>query len=474
MSEITVVTAFFDIGRGNLPYEKYGRILPSYQHRSVDTYMEYFSNLAKLKNEMIIYTTSDLVHRISELRNRNNLASKTKICVLDSYLPQNLEEFKQKIQVIQSREDYISKVVNPHLIEYWHADYVLVNIFKSLYVAHAIESDYVSNDLVAWIDFGYCRDSNTIPQPEEWKYDFDKTKMHFFNQRQIEPERSIDSIIYTGDVYIQGCHIVGGREPWLKLRETILKCLRLLIDNNLIDDDQTLLLMSYLSDPENCKLHYSDPNDWFTIFKKFNTALIKEKKQMEWEEDLSSDIRENSNFDNIDGAVREMGPEITDCNRNALTEYFSKIKNTAKSILEIGISRNGERSFTNIFLENKKDETIYVGIDIDYKKYLDNSEKNIFTIQGDSSLIDQNMEICRSFGIDKFDFIFIDGDHSINQVLKDWEYTRWLSDNGIVGFHDVTAHYGPMRFIKALDKTKWEVIENCCDDDCGIGFCWKK
>ena len=473
MSEITVVTAFFDVGRGNLPYEKHGRVLPEYQHRSVDTYFEYFSHLSELKNDMVIYTSNDLAQRVSEQRAKNDLIDKTKICALEYYLPQEFNQIKEKIQEIQSNPNYINKVINPQLIEYWHADYVLVNILKSLYVCHAIEHGLIKTDLVSWIDFGYCRNNTTIPEYKTWNYNFDVNKMHLFNQREIEPNRPIDSIIYTGDVYIQGCHIVGGKSAWLRFRNIMLNCLDALLKNNLIDDDQTLLLMSYLSDTKNCELHYSDPNDWFTIFKKFNSKKIKEQQKMQWEADLVKDIREHTNFDYIDGAVREV-PELSDCSRDALREKFLQVRNNAKAILEIGIYRNGPLSFTNIFLEEKKDETIYVGIDVNDTTYLNNNEKNIFTIRNTSSDIEKNMNLCKSFGVEKFDFIYIDGDHSINQVLIDWEYTKWLSDDGIVGFHDVTAHYGPMRFIAALDKEKWNVIENMCVNCCGIGFAWRK
>jgi len=37
-NDITIVTAFFDIGRDRLPKEKYGRTLPDHQHRSIDKY----------------------------------------------------------------------------------------------------------------------------------------------------------------------------------------------------------------------------------------------------------------------------------------------------------------------------------------------------------------------------------------------------------------------------------------------------
>jgi len=270
MSDISIVTAFFDIGRGNLPQTKHGRVLPHYQHRSTDKYFDFFGKLAKLQNDMVIYTTEDNAERVYNLRKEHGLENQTIINVMESYTPKGYESYKEKIQKIMDDANYYTKVINPHLIEYWHADYVLVNIFKSMYVNHAVESGQIKTDLTSWIDFGYVRDDTTIPIPYKWSYNFDKDKIHFFNQYPITPERPIDSIIYTGDVYVQGCNIVAGTKKWSLLKDLMVKNMDLLIQNNLIDDDQTLLLMSYLSSPENFELHSADPNDWFRIFRKYN------------------------------------------------------------------------------------------------------------------------------------------------------------------------------------------------------------
>lgn len=194
MSDITIVTAFFDIGRGNLPKEKHGRVLPHYQHRSVDTYFDYFEILAKLKNDMVIYTTKDLAERVYDIRDANGLTDKTTVVVMDSYLPKGFDEIKSKIEDIMNSEEYISNIINPQLIEYWHSDYVLVNIFKSLYVGYAIESGLVKTDLAAWIDFGYCRTIETLPKNLKWSYPFDSDKIHFFNMRDIDKERPLSLI----------------------------------------------------------------------------------------------------------------------------------------------------------------------------------------------------------------------------------------------------------------------------------------
>lgn len=200
---------------------------------------------------------------------------------------------------------------------------------------------------------------------------------------------------------------------------------------------------------------------------------------MKWEQDLIKDIRTGTSYDDRDngdphprsynGAV-----EFTDCNRSSLEEYFKKIKSGCMAILEIGVCRNSSQSSTHVFLNNKRDDCAYVGIDLDDKSFLNNDAKRVYTIRNSSSDIYTNMEIMQRHGIDKFDFIFIDGWHSINQCLIDWEYTNWLSEGGIVGFHDVSCHPGPREFINALDTSKWNVVKNTCPDDWGIGFAWKK
>lgn len=210
---------------------------------------------------------------------------------------------------------------------------------------------------------------------------------------------------------------------------------------------------------------------------------------MKWETDLVKDIRTHTEFDDEDGGVPhplgyghyidENGyaiypEEVTDCNRQSLLQQFMRVRDKAKAILEIGIGRNAEKSFAYVFFNSKKKDTYYVGLDIDDRTFLNDPSKNIYTIRDDSSNYEQNLSRFKELGVEKFDFIFIDGWHSINQVLRDWEYTNLLADGGIVGFHDTSCHPGPNNFVNALDSEKWVVEKNMCPNDWGIGFAWKK
>lgn len=199
---------------------------------------------------------------------------------------------------------------------------------------------------------------------------------------------------------------------------------------------------------------------------------------MKWQEDLVKDIRSSTIWDYQDAAFQSSNhggsPEFTICNRESLKNQFLKIKDKCKAILEIGVCRNELDSSTYVFLDNKNDDCTYIGIDLEDKSFLNNKDKKIFTIKHNSCDVAMNMDFIRGFGVTQFDFIFIDGYHSINQMYIDWEYTRWLSNHGIVGLHDINCHPGPHYFIENLNPYTWIINKDSCPNDWGIGFVSKK
>ena len=72
---------------------------------------------------------------------------------------------------------------------------MLTNL-KSYFVKRAIESNLITNNLVAWIDFGYCRDIQTLNGVQEWKYDFDEEKYIFYAEKipKLTKERVLKAI----------------------------------------------------------------------------------------------------------------------------------------------------------------------------------------------------------------------------------------------------------------------------------------
>jgi len=195
-----------------------------------------------------------------------------------------------------------------------------------------------------------------------------------------------------------------------------------------------------------------------------------EYDDVDWDPNLFPDFSSNS-FP-LEVILRT---EFSIMDKFYLRKYFNKIHSNAKSILEIGVNNSGEGSSTYCLLNSKKINTYYFGIDLNDKSYLNSENNNIFTLQENSSNIDDVMKFVRSKGIESFDFIHIDGYHSINQVLDDWRYTEFLSDDGIIVMHDTNFHPGPKYFTEALNLNKFNLEKKCNHlFDYGISFITKK
>lgn len=256
---VTIVTAFVDMGRGNWQGVKNNKPIPHYIKRDTDTYFERFERLTKLKNPIICYTESKFFDRIKSIRSDIVLVN-----IDDIFVNQPL--IIDTIKKVQQNPFFINFVTNPSNPEYWSPEYVAINLFKSVFVTDAIEENLISTDTCAWIDFGYCRPEVYCPPEMEWKFDTENL-INLFCMNFNVYDKPIFEIVKTNEVYMQGCHIVAPKHLWFELKSLINSNLSSLFNVGLVDDDQTLLLMSYRSAPKLFKLNKADPNDWFNIFR---------------------------------------------------------------------------------------------------------------------------------------------------------------------------------------------------------------
>jgi hypothetical protein len=192
--------------------------------------------------------------------------------------------------------------------------------------------------------------------------------------------------------------------------------------------------------------------------------------------DLYRDYRTYTDHDDSDWPTTFEPPvECSDANISVMMHYFGMIRSDCKSILEIGVGNNNEHSFTKLLLDNKLTSTKYFGIDIKDKSEINDDKNNVFTLLADSSNIVEVLSFTKSHGVEVFDFIFVDSWASINQVLNDWRYVDFLSDDGIIAFHDTNFHPGPTELVKNLKVDKYEIYKKCEEKtDWGITFVTKK
>ena len=73
MSEISIVTAFFDIGRKNWKGFE----------RDNSTYANYFKFWARVKNHLIVYTEPKMAEQVKKIRADYGLLDKTTVIVIE-------------------------------------------------------------------------------------------------------------------------------------------------------------------------------------------------------------------------------------------------------------------------------------------------------------------------------------------------------------------------------------------------------
>ncbi len=271
-TDISIVTAFFDIGRGEWQKNK---ILDHSYQRSSATYLERFSHLAKINNQMIVFTSSAFAPKILELRRAFDRDSQTIIFVIDDLFSEpTIAELEARI-ASKMNDRFRQWTVASDAPEYNFSRYVLVNALKSAFVNTAHAEGAIDAGQAAWIDFGYCRDGQRLDASTRWRFDT-RGKMNLFHIRQID-QMPIFEVVKRGTVFFQGCHILVPVSKWSSFASEVGLALEALLTCDLVDDDQTLLLMAYRKNPADFIIHAVDPADWFVIFRNFREGVAAPK-----------------------------------------------------------------------------------------------------------------------------------------------------------------------------------------------------
>jgi len=150
---------------------------------------------------------------------------------------------------------------------------------------------------------------------------------------------------------------------------------------------------------------------------------------------------------------------FTSLNHEALTYAYGKLTAPPKLIVEIGVNRSEsyEVSSTSTLLKLKPDDCMYIGMDLDDKSSINSVEKNVFTLRCDSADYQMLYKLMDWYGHEQIDFMFVDGWHSVNQVIKEWKYWEKMIGNGVMAFHDTNYHPGPVALLDAIDTDIFSV-----------------
>lgn len=262
---LTIVTAFFDIGRESWTTENGFDA----DNRTADTYFEYFSNLAQLENPMVIFTSKEFENRIKQIRGQKT----TEIILIDldfkfKFILEKIEkilnspEFKTLIPLHQSKKP-----------EYKSSKYILVTNLKPYFLAKVARLNNIKTNLISWIDFGYVRDKKTLNNLKQWRFPFKFNKFHCFTINNLIKQNTKEEIVpimLEGGVPIIGGALVGSKDTCIEFFKCVFTLQKKALSNNFVDDDQFFFTMSYYERPDLIQLNYLGHNKWFSLFKSYS------------------------------------------------------------------------------------------------------------------------------------------------------------------------------------------------------------
>jgi hypothetical protein len=408
--DITLVTAFFDIGRSNW----------SSFTRSTECYINSFIHYYNYDYKMIIFIDDRYIDVVKEKISKMNSTTsenKTLIPINSTWLDENIYSWRQidSVKEVMSSEYYkniCSNRIKNGYPENVYAEYNLINISKIDFICYAINNiltiGNTDTNFICWSDFGYF---SSILNNNTDNFPYTSLDIRYFNTKKINfclrnklNENDKDYIYsllnapqtFTGTFWGANCKN-------MKLFQTLVHDeVNEMIKNNIFDDDQHIYLRCFLKNPSSFELYLSD-NKWPDGLNYFE--------------------------------------KISD--RHEIV--YKYIKNITNGIfVEIGTDK-GE--FADFILSSNNSCVLY-SID-PYIKY-DEYNDAINNITGDKLYESVKMKLTNKYGNrikfirkfshdaivdvpDNIDFVYIDGNHSykyVYQDIKDW-YSK-IKSNGII------------------------------------------
>ena len=248
MGEITLVTCFFDLGRGN------DTKLEESLRKTPEKYLTAFRCWARIQNKLIVYTDAAGAEAVREIRNEFGRGEQTVIVQIDDLfglepdLITRMERVSKDSNFLNFRYLQNASSNNPKYDYLWMMKYYFMN--------DALNRGLLSEQVV-WIDFGFDHGGLLYYDENDfdfnWEYDFGD-KIHIFCLMDPDSVAGIQVLQYLPDCVMgsmYGLPRTRVADFWMLVRNAIEGLLAL----DCIDDDQLMVLMAYKARPELFEVH---------------------------------------------------------------------------------------------------------------------------------------------------------------------------------------------------------------------------
>lgn len=257
MTDSIIVTAFYDIGRGNNNIQNL--------NRSNKQYLEYFSFWARLKNKLIVYVSEEFKEDVYLIRKKFGLEDQTTIICIDDPFSLN-PDIWEKMETIRNKGQwnkirlYVDAMSN-------NPQYDYIMMMKYWFLKDAEQRTNGDNNII-WLDFGFNHGGKCYPNADEFNFYWNpqaEVGIHVFTLHDPNKVDSISQLLLQQDC-IMGAPIIVTKGYAQKLWAYIVEAMHALLSLDCYDDDQQLLLMAYRWHSNDFILHKSY---WFTGIKEF-------------------------------------------------------------------------------------------------------------------------------------------------------------------------------------------------------------
>ena len=223
------VTAFYDIGRNSWD---------NYYNRNMDAYINSLNKIIlNIDNQIVIFLDDRYLNKVIK---RDNVLI---IPINDEWLHNNTLgwKFLEVTKIIMNSEKYINLVGHKDNPEHKYPHYVTIVNCKLDFITIAYNTLKINTNYI-WIDAGYLHTVDSL----ESNILFNKTptdKILLFLVNSIIPQDFdiIHTLIHARPLVTGGLFIIPHQYIYL-LYNTYFKCVKKLIDLNIVDDDQHILL----------------------------------------------------------------------------------------------------------------------------------------------------------------------------------------------------------------------------------------
>lgn len=235
-SDLTIVTAFFDIGRS-----AYGDKFS----RSNEKYFNYFKFWAGIKNNLVVYTQPEFKDEVLKIRQEKGLLDKT-IVITHSLEDIDLELYNVFKETFEKYPQTwrITKKPHPEILFY---KYCYVNCMKSFFVCNAIQNKLISTKNIMWLDFGYNHSGDFYTDGSQFdfylsfKKSYDQDKLIIYKMGN-DTNKSMAQIYYDMSVLYIGPQLCGSSQAWVSFNKHMKESVISFAKKGMADDDQFYML----------------------------------------------------------------------------------------------------------------------------------------------------------------------------------------------------------------------------------------